>query len=97
MGTKEDNDEELIFMSGSKALLYFRPKSLSPENTERTIKNEQDAITKTKDAIKLIKFTILNLLLEKKYFFETKKLIPILYFFSFRQKRTVFDRVFCCF
>ena len=51
----------------------------------RTIKKEHEATTKTNDAVKLIKFTILNLLFEKKYLFETKKLTPILNFFSFRK------------
>ena len=51
---------------------------------ESTMKKEHEATTKTKEAIRLTKFTILNLLFEKKYFFETKKLIPILNFFPFR-------------
>ena len=61
------------------------------------MKKEHEATTKTKEAIKLTKFTILNLLFEKKYFFETKKLIPILNFFPFRQQRGVFYRIFSCF
>jgi hypothetical protein len=44
--------------------LYWSPKSLSPENTDRTIKKEQAATTKTKEAIALIKFIIFNLLFE---------------------------------
>jgi hypothetical protein len=66
-----------IFKSGSKALLYCNPKSFNPENTDRTIKKEQEAITKTREATALIKFTIFNLLFDQKYFRETKKLKPI--------------------
>ena len=50
--------------SGSNERLYWSPKSLRPENTDRTIKKEQAATTKTKEAIALIKFIMFNLLLE---------------------------------
>ena len=59
-------------MSGLNDLLYWRPKSFSPEKTERTTKKEHEAMIKTKTAIELIILTTCSLLLEKKIFQRNK-------------------------